>query len=549
MSQLMQAGTSAHLAVTSTAPGSGFLQRFTARYYPWIAWWICALLMLATAGLPSVRRTQEARVLETARPMVDGSFQQWMIPRLNENLRLQKPPLAYWMVACSYAVFGVSAWAARLPFALCGLLTSALLLHWGTRWFSRRAGFFAMAGTLGCLTFIRYGQAAETDVLTLLFVAIAIYAITQAMQAGNNRHIVGWCHISTAAIALTILSKGMPGIYPALFLFVLAIVTHRWDLVRRWFTCGAPITLLLIALPWFIYITATVGYQTFAYEVSVVVAGGGHRGSFTRYFAYLPVALLPWTGVALLGLYLACVRCRRDQRLLALVLWFAVIFIPLCLAGQKQRHYLLPAIPPLMMIMGWYLDRILRATWRPTLNRVADLYFWVVLGGVFLAGLSIPFFTYFAGRVLNLEDPLMIFTLVAGTSILAAFRIHAGLPRAMIALAALTPMVGIVASNAWQTSFDNTSPHVIADGIEAVAGRDTPIKLIGGGNLPLQFYLGTNTEEIESYDQWYAATNDNRKTLLIQCISDDEPMPHLNSASIVMSFRDEEETYYVFARD
>lgn len=43
------------------------------------------------------------------------------------------PPLAAYSVATSFAVFGVNTLAARLPFALMGWATIALILYWARK--------------------------------------------------------------------------------------------------------------------------------------------------------------------------------------------------------------------------------------------------------------------------------------------------------------------------------------------------------------------------------------------------------------------------------
>src|SRR6478735_1121126 len=47
----------------------------------------------------------------------------WVVPTLQGEPYLDKPPLTYWLVALSYRVFGVSPEAARLVPALCVHLT------------------------------------------------------------------------------------------------------------------------------------------------------------------------------------------------------------------------------------------------------------------------------------------------------------------------------------------------------------------------------------------------------------------------------------------
>src|ERR1700744_122105 len=65
-----------------------------------LAFWFVALpVLLIEIGKPEVTRTQEARVLECAREMLGRPWIDWMIPKLCGAVRLQKPPLTYWMSA------------------------------------------------------------------------------------------------------------------------------------------------------------------------------------------------------------------------------------------------------------------------------------------------------------------------------------------------------------------------------------------------------------------------------------------------------------------
>src|SRR5215212_10913130 len=88
-----------------------------------IGWGAALILMVSLLAGPPVVRTQEARVLETAREMLGAPLRDWMIPHLNGQLRLEKPPLAYWLAAWAFKVGGVSETAGRVPFALAGWLT------------------------------------------------------------------------------------------------------------------------------------------------------------------------------------------------------------------------------------------------------------------------------------------------------------------------------------------------------------------------------------------------------------------------------------------
>src|SRR5436190_1160479 len=92
-----------------------------------IAWILSLPLLLIGIGTPEVSRTQEARVLEVARQMLGRPAIDWIVPKLNGDLRLQKPPMTYWMTALAYKIGGVSEGVGRVPTAICGWLTLAVV--------------------------------------------------------------------------------------------------------------------------------------------------------------------------------------------------------------------------------------------------------------------------------------------------------------------------------------------------------------------------------------------------------------------------------------
>src|ERR1700733_3324408 len=77
-------------------------------------WLVGGVLLLTAIGAPPVSRTQEARVLETARQMLGAGPHGWLIPMLNGHPRLEKPPLCYWMAAIAYKIAGVSETVGRI---------------------------------------------------------------------------------------------------------------------------------------------------------------------------------------------------------------------------------------------------------------------------------------------------------------------------------------------------------------------------------------------------------------------------------------------------
>lgn len=94
----------------------------------------------------------EGRYAEIPREML--ARHDWVTPTLNFVNFFDKPPLLYWGIAASYAVFGLHEWAARLVPALAALLGLAMTWALGRRMFGPRAGALSaliLATSLMCL--------------------------------------------------------------------------------------------------------------------------------------------------------------------------------------------------------------------------------------------------------------------------------------------------------------------------------------------------------------------------------------------------------------
>lgn len=92
----------------------------------------------------------------------------WIVPTFNADLRTDKPILIYWIMLCSYSVFGVSEFAARFGSSLLAVGTSLLTYHLGRRLFHPQVGLLAAIILCTCLMFSAVGRAVTPD-STLIF--------------------------------------------------------------------------------------------------------------------------------------------------------------------------------------------------------------------------------------------------------------------------------------------------------------------------------------------------------------------------------------------
>ena len=111
----------------------------------------------------------------------------WVTARLDGIAYLEKPPLVYWMMACSYKVFGVHDWAARLPLALFCIGVCLLTMAFGIWAFGRRAGFYAGLVMATCVGLYLFTRVLIPDVILTLTVALAMWAFLRALDDQERR--------------------------------------------------------------------------------------------------------------------------------------------------------------------------------------------------------------------------------------------------------------------------------------------------------------------------------------------------------------------------
>jgi len=176
----------------------------------------------------------------------------WVTLHVNGIRYLEKPPLPYWIAACSMRLFGENTFAIHLPLALTVLGLALLGYAWGRRAFSERAGFYAALFTLTSAGVFLFTRIFIPEALLSLLLALSVYAALRALDS-HTRNPRLWSYIMWSALACAVLTKGFVAIiflFAAVGLFLL--LTGEW---RRWRLLH-PFTglalFLAIAAPWHI---------------------------------------------------------------------------------------------------------------------------------------------------------------------------------------------------------------------------------------------------------------------------------------------------------
>jgi len=317
---------------------------------------------------------------------------EWITPLYKGKPWFEKPILLYWLAKPSLALFG-GEFGLRLPSALATIALYAVVAWFVYRRVSTRAAQWSVLVLGTSLLAVAIGRMVMTDALLCLCLSSALLMFYESL-VGDRR----WRLASAFLLGLSVLAKGPVGC--ALFALIVAVTYWREaDLrgaFRGWWVAGTGIFAATVA-SWYLpaYLKdSQVFVQEFLVKQNLQRFAGGDAAHTLHgpagWFFYVPVLLLgmlPWTfwlwpalrgsgrppvnapsrsgsndpetGIAgMQGRTTEVESQGRDQRMRRFLLtWAIVVFLFFSAAGAKLPHYLLPAIPPLAILVGCYWAR------------------------------------------------------------------------------------------------------------------------------------------------------------------------------------------------
>ena len=331
----------------------------------------------------------EPRYAQVAREML--ARHDWITPILGGSVWLEKPPLYYWQAMIAYQLFGVSDWAARLPSAV-----SAFALVFAVYWFLRRfRPGFALDGALMLASsagITGYARAASMDLPLTATFAIAMLAWYAWFESGTRSYLAAFY----ALMAIALLAKGP--VAPALAVVIIAV----FGLLERsagivWKTLWWPGILLFCALglPWYVMVQLRNPqfFHEFIVEHNLARFGTNLYHHPEPFWYYIPVTLLGWVPWAVF-VAAACVWALRQFRnrdvgsLNAfLMAWIAVTVVFFSISQSKLPGYVLPAVPPGIVLLSEYVRRRIALQPGPSVVALHAL----LAGGLIFSALVMPY--------------------------------------------------------------------------------------------------------------------------------------------------------------
>jgi 4-amino-4-deoxy-L-arabinose transferase-like glycosyltransferase len=238
-----------------------------------------AIYLMACLSPPALMDDVDAVQAQIARNMLESG--DWVTAHLDGIAYLEKSPLVYWMMAVSFAIFGVEDWAARLPIAL-----SVIALAWLTnrigRWaFDTRAGFYAGLSIATCIGLFLFTRILIPDVILTLTISLAMWAFLRALD-DTEPYPRLWAYTFSASIAVGLLLKGLiAAVFPIAAAGLYLILTRQLRSIGRLRPVEGIAIILLIAAPW--HVLATLRNPPY-FDLTPKSEPGQYHGFFWFYF-------------------------------------------------------------------------------------------------------------------------------------------------------------------------------------------------------------------------------------------------------------------------
>jgi 4-amino-4-deoxy-L-arabinose transferase-like glycosyltransferase len=328
---------------------------------------VCVFLLAATMAVWNIRgmamENHECFVSITAREMLSSG--NWVIPTCNGELRIKKTPLSYWLVAGLAKITGnIDEFTVRFPSAVFAVLSAMAIMYFVNRWLGFRLAAICACVWATSFGYINYSHNARPEMALTFFVTLCFLSFYSATNEKNRKKQIIYAVVFWISLGLGNLAKGpvpLPLVLIPLACYV--AVFREWKILPKMLPVIGPVIFLAIVLPWLLAVAQRLNWDlTAAWKRETMdrFMGEYASGNYPIYFYLLIIFsfIAPWVAFVPVALITPFYKVWDQNRKTMLFLWFWFIadLIFLTVSGGKRKHYILPAMPALAVLISTVME-------------------------------------------------------------------------------------------------------------------------------------------------------------------------------------------------
>ncbi len=351
----------------------------------WLVLGLISLLYVGTCFTPVIFDDNEGLYAGAVREMRQSG--DWLMPTSNGFPRVQKPPLVYWTMLVSTALFGENEFALRLPNALAtaGWIVATYLI-------TRRLGGerFGLASALVLASMLGvwvFNHLVQPEPFLACFISLSIWCLVEARltakpQQASGRGVAaecfpgdGWYVLFWIFLAFGTMSKGLHGaLWPLGTVALAALFVPGW---RAWLrpvlSPRGVLAFLVIVVPWYAYMAVRLPHFLSAHFLNEQLGASlntrypadAKQLSLAQFYGQHLLFWMPWT-LLLPGAIYAAVKAAR--------------------AARRRHHFISPPTLDIMkMLVCWLVLTLLSVAFSTRQD-----YYSMSCWGVVAAFLAVP---------------------------------------------------------------------------------------------------------------------------------------------------------------
>ncbi|WP_461828735.1 ArnT family glycosyltransferase [Aquifex sp.] len=275
----------------------------------------------------------------------------YLTPVYNGEIRLNKPPLTYWLGVFGFKIFGINELGLRFFIAVLGILTGFLTYLLAKRLLKNEDTALLSAVILNLsFIFVANARYASPEVPLTFFTTLSLVLWFLYYESKK----LFYFYLALLASVFGVLTKGPVGfLMPAGIIFIYLLLHDPKELIKLRYYAGTLFVVLSSGW-WFLYqyFTNREEFLKVFIKENIKRIYGLQQDPVYQYLLDVNVSFLPYSFLIFPAVFFAF----RKKELRFPLVWFLTIFITFSLIKMKIPVYIMPAYPAMAILTAHFLQ-------------------------------------------------------------------------------------------------------------------------------------------------------------------------------------------------